>query len=134
MLSRIFCNQNHDCHWIRRHFSEYLDGALAAKERSEVHEHVRYCEECSDELDLLCKTLAVLVEFREEGLPEAVQRYRLPRSTFWEIFPTIRRESPPFTVGLLAPYLTALLLFLAALSTYDLWERHMFNLQYNSSN
>ncbi len=135
MLSRIFSKQIGSCDWVEKHLSEYLDGVLAESERQIVHEHLKYCNACSDEVDQYCKTLSLLADFREECMPYAIQNYRLPRATFVEIFPSIRRkERPPLTLDILVPYVCAFILLFAVLSTWNLWEKHDFHQRYNASN
>lgn len=135
MLSRIFSSQIVLCSSIQKRFSEYLDGMLSESERFQVHEHLKCCEVCSDELDLFCKTLGLLSDFKEECLPSAIQNYRLPRSTFVEIFPSIRREErTPLSFDMLVPYVCAFILMFVALSTWNLWEKHDFQQRYNTSN
>ncbi len=134
MLSKIFSNVSVSCESVRRRFSEYVDGVLSQTERLYVHEHVGCCDECSDHLDEFCRALSLLTDFREECMPAAILNYRLPRSTFVEIFPTISKDEPPVTFGTFVPYVSALILLILALSTWNLWERHIFQEQYNASN
>lgn len=135
MLSKIFSKQTGPCDRVNHRFSEYVDGVLSESDRHEVHEHLKYCDFCTDELDQFCKTLSLLADFREECMPAAIQNYRLPRSTFVEIFPSIRRkERPPLTFDVLVPYVCAFILLFVALSTWNLWEKHDFQQRYNTSN
>ena len=135
MLSRMLSNNNTGtCNCIRGRFSEYVDGVLPENHRFEVHEHLKYCVECSDNLDEFCRMLSLLTDFREDCLPDAVRNYRLPRSTFLEIFPSIQKERPPLTMDMLVPYVCALILMFAVLSSWDLWEKRIFHEHYNSSN
>ena len=122
------------CKWVQQRFSEYVDGVLPEKERLEIHRHLHFCRVCGQELDLLCKTLSMLADSREECLLSAIQTYRLPRSTFMDIFPSIREEKHFFTVSTLVPYLTALILFFLAISTWDFAERLVFEQYFNDSN
>lgn len=137
MLLRTSYN-NKTCEWVRKRFSEYLDGVIPEEERLQVHEHLRFCEPCSDELDNLCKTIAMLVDFREE-VPDSIQSFRLPRSTFIDfipsIFPTIEEQDAPITFSIWAPYLSALLLFFLVISGWVSMEKHVLGKQYyNDSN
>ena len=135
MLSRMLSSVNTgSCKWIRGRFSEYVDGVLAENDRLEVHEHLKYCVECSDDLDQFCQTLSMLTDFREECLPDAIRNYHLPRSTFVQIFPSIQKEPPPLTIDMLMPYVCALILMFALFSTWDLWEKRIFHQHYNASN
>ena len=134
MLSRIYSKQVGSCKWIQRRFSEYVDGVIDESERFQVHEHLKYCDLCTSELDQFCKTLALLTDFREECMPAAIQNYRLPRATFVEIFPSIRKERPPLTLDMLVPYVCAFILLFVLLSTWDLREKHDFHERYNASN
>ena len=135
MLSKIFSKQIGSCDWVNQQFSGYLDGMLSESERLVVHEHLKYCDLCTDELDEFCQTLSLLAEFREECLPAAIQNYRLPRSTFVEIFPSIRRkERPPLTLDILVPYVCAFIIMFVVFSTWDIWEKRDFQERYNISN
>ena len=135
MLSKIFSKRIGSCDWINQQFSGYLDGVLNESERQVVHEHLKYCDLCTDELDQFCKTLSLLAEFREECMPAAIQNYRLPRSTFVEIFPSIRRkERPPLTLDILVPYVCAFIILCVVFSTWDIWEKRDFQERYNVSN
>jgi anti-sigma factor RsiW len=135
MLSKMFFNQKTTpCKWIRKHFSEYVDGMLSEDHRLQVHEHLKLCELCSDELDEFCRTLSLIADFREECLPDAIRNYRLPRSTFVEIFPSIQKERPPLTFEMFVPYVCAVILICALLSTWDLVEKREFHQHYNASN
>jgi hypothetical protein len=135
MLSKIFSKPIGSCDWIAERFSGYLDGVLEEPERLEVHEHLKYCELCGEELDQVCQTLSLLADFREECMPAAIQNYRLPRSTFVEIFPSIRRkERPPLSLDLLVPYVCGFIFLFVVLSGWNLWEKHDFRQRYNASN
>jgi hypothetical protein len=134
MRFKIFCNDELDCSSARKRFSEYLDGMLSEEERVAVHEHLKYCDDCTEELDALCKTLSVLVETRDECLPAAIQDFRLPRSTFVEIFPTIQEERPHQSISGLFPYVYALILFFLVVSSWEFAYRHTFEKFYNASN
>jgi len=122
------------CKWSRSRFSEYVDGVLSESHRFEVHEHLKYCEACSDALDEFCRALSLLAEFREECLPDAIRNYRLPRATFVEIFPSIQKKRPPLTFEMFVPYVYAVILICALLSTWDHWEKRVFHEHYNTSN
>jgi len=113
-----------DCLSIQKRFSEYLDGMLKEDDRQIVHDHVRTCQPCSQELDKLSRTISALADFREASIPAAAQTFRLPRSTFVEIFPTIQEEEEELSMGLLAPYFSAALLFFLAISTWITWQQH----------
>ena len=126
-------NMSKKCLQIREHFSEYMDGEMSSAERLRIHEHVRECQPCSPDLDLYNRSLAALIEYDEETMPAAVHTFRLPRSTFVEVFPTIREEPRPITYGMLLPYLSALVLFFMVISTWVELEHH-FDTQYNESN
>ena len=135
MLSKMFSKQKStSCKWVRSHFSEYVDGMLSETRRHEVHEHLKHCELCSDDLDEFCCALSLLADFREECMPEAIRNYRLPRSTFVEIFPSIQKERPPLTFEMFVPYVYAVVLIFALLSTWNLVEKREFHHRYNASN
>lgn len=124
---------NSMCDWSQTRFSEYLDGALPEAERIRVHEHVKACAACSLDLDTLCASLRMLAEYDEETMPAAIRTYRVPRSTFIEVFPTIRDDEPTLTYGILVPYLSALVLFFMVITTWVTIEKHL-NTQFNESN
>ena len=108
---------------------------LKEDERQIVHDHVRTCQPCSKELDKLSRTISALADFREDSIPAAMQTFRLPRSTFIEIFPTIQEEKEELSMGLLAPYFSAALLFVLAISSWIGWQQHeIAKPHYNSSN
>lgn len=121
------------CDWSQQRFSEYLDGALPEEDRICVHEHLKSCAACSLELETLCTTLRRLAEYHADNLPAAIDTYRVPRSTFVEVFPTIREEKPRFTYEALVPYLSALVLFFMVITTWITIEKH-FDTQFNNSN
>lgn len=124
------------CTFARKRFSEYLDGVLSQDERIAVHDHVRDCSSCSLELDRLSHTLAALAEFREDSLPPGYLTFRVPRSTFVEIFPTIQEEEPRFSFGAWAPYVSAFVLLFVLVASWINWEHARTNSaeKYNSSN
>jgi anti-sigma factor RsiW len=135
MLSKMFSShKTTPCKWVRSRFSEYVDGVISESHRFEVHEHLKHCEACSDDLDEFCRALSLLTEFREECLPDAICNYRLPRSTFVEIFPSIQKVRPPLTFEMFVPYVCAVILISVLLSTWNLWEKHEFHHHYNTSN
>ena len=158
MRFKIFCDDQLDCNSARKRFSEYLDGMLSEQERVAIHEHLKFCDACSDELEGLreqrqspapvensvrrgagirfrqIKLLGVLIVQRDECLPAAIQDFRLPRSTFVEIFPTIREERPPQSLSVLFPYVYALILFFLVVSSWEFAYRHTFEKFYNASN
>ena len=121
------------CDWAQPRFSEYLDGALPEEERMRVHEHLKSCAACSLELDTLCESLRMLAEYDQETMPASVQTYRVPRSTFIEVFPTIRNDKPTLTYGILVPYLSALVLFFMVITTWITIEKHL-DTEFNESN
>lgn len=121
------------CDWAQPRFSEYLDGALPEEERVRVHEHLKSCAACSLELDTLCESLRMLAEYDHETMPASVQTYRVPRSTFIEVFPTIRDDKPTLTYGVLVPYLSALVLFFMVITTWITIEKYV-DTEFNESN
>jgi anti-sigma factor RsiW len=123
-----------NCKSCRMKFSEYLDGVVSEEERLAVHEHLKFCDACSDELDKLCKTISVIVESRDECLPHSIRDFRLPRSTFVEIFPTIQEEPPARGLSTWVPYVYALILFFLMVSSWEIAYRHTFEKFYNASN
>ena len=121
------------CDSVRRRFSEYLDGVLGEEERREIHNHLKFCKSCSQDLDRLCKTLSVLAEYRQECTPESILNFRLPRSTFYYIFPTIQEDPPPRTWGVVVPYVYALLFFFLLATGWE-FAYHTFDDLHNASN
>jgi anti-sigma factor RsiW len=134
MQFKTFCKVEMDCSGCKKRFSEYLDGMLSEQERIAVHEHLKYCDECSAELDCLCKTISILLESRDECLPPSIREFRLPRATFVEIFPTIQEEAPPRSISTWVPYVYALILFFLIVSSWEFAYRHTFDQFYNASN
>jgi anti-sigma factor RsiW len=134
MQFKTFYKTQMDCNSCRNRFSEYLDGMLSEGERFAVHEHLKNCDGCSVELDALCKTISVLVESRDECLPRSIRDFRLPRSTFVEIFPTIQEEQPVRGLSTWVPYVYALILFFLMVSSWEIAYRHTFEKFYNASN
>jgi hypothetical protein len=130
LFNNIFSSR---CDWAQSHFSEYLDSALPEDGRIAIHQHLRSCSACSLDLDNLCATLRLLAEHDEETLPAAIQTYRVPRSTFVEVFPTIREEEPRLTYAAMVPYLSALVLFFMVITTWITIEKHL-DTQFNESN
>ncbi len=124
MNFKIFCRQS-GCVWVQGRFSEYLDGVLLEEERQKVHEHVAGCEKCSTELSRLSTTISLLTDFREQALPEGIENFRLPRYTFYEIFPTIHDDKPTLTYGFWTPCLTAVAIFFMVITTWIMLERHI---------
>lgn len=122
-----------DCNWVRKRFSLYLDSELTNEERILIHEHLRFCEGCSKELQDLDRTISLLADFAEETIPDEIRTFRLPRSTFVEIFPTIHEDKPSLTFGIVVPYLSAVVLFCIVLTAWASLDRLM-DKQYNSSN
>src|SRR4026208_748598 len=111
-------NTSKSCNWVEKHFSECRDGMLSLEERKAIHEHLMKCNSCTLELDNLCVTLRMLASYDEETLPAGIQTFRLPRSTFVEVFPTIQEEEPVFTPSLLVPLFSAMVLFFMVVSTW----------------
>lgn len=122
-----------DCNWVRKRFSLYLDAELSNEERILIHEHLHFCEACSKELQDLDRTIGLLSDFAEETIPDEIRTFRLPRSTFVEIFPTIQDDKPTLTFGIVVPYFSAVVLFCMVLTAWTSLERLM-DKQYNSSN
>ena len=134
MQFKTFYKTEMDCSSCRKRFSEYLDGMISEEERFSVHEHLKFCDECSEELDKLCKAISVLVESRDECLPPSIRNFRLPRSTFVEVFPTIQEEPPARGFATWVPYVYALILFFLMVSSWEFAYRHTFEKFYNASN
>ena len=123
----------HDCKWVRKRFSEYVDAELSQEYRLRVHNHLRFCEPCSKELELLCKSIALVGDYDTEHMPAVIRTFHLPRSTFIEVFPSIRDDKPTLTSGVLIPYLSALVLFFMVITATITIQQHL-DTQYNPSN
>jgi anti-sigma factor RsiW len=134
MQLKTFLNTLLDCDQVQARFSEYLDGMLSAEERRTIHEHLQFCDTCSEHLDGLCKTLSMLADFREECLPDSIRNFRLPRSSFVEIFPTIQEEKPPRTWGVVIPFVYAFLFLFLLVSGWEFAYRHTSDEFYHASN
>ena len=63
-----------DCGKVRELLSPYLEGEIAGEERSRLEEHLRGCESCRGDLDLLRHTLGALRELPELPPPAAILR------------------------------------------------------------
>ncbi len=61
------------CHTIERHFSDYMDESLSARQRDLVDSHLRACGICRHELDALRRTRALFEEFYT--VPDAPEGY-----------------------------------------------------------
>lgn len=133
MQFKTFYKTEADC-TCRKKFSEYLDGMLSEEERISIQEHLKYCDACSEELDRLGKAISILVESRDECLPPTIRDFRLPRSMFVEIFPTIQEEPPARSIATWVPYVYALILFFLMVSSWEFAYRHTFEKFYNASN
>lgn len=137
MLFKKSCEFHPNCDWVKNHLSAYLDRALQDDEVSAIHQHLRFCRWCSAELDVLCRTLSALTDFREEPLPASIRNFRVPRSLFMDVIPffqDFREQKRELKLSSLLPYFSAsLLLFMVALVwvTYDNYD---FKQHYNSSN
>jgi Putative zinc-finger len=136
-LKTFFNKKINSCSIIRDRFSEYVDRLLPYEEQLEVHEHLNSCEDCTRELDDLCKTISLLSDFRQE-LPPAINSFHVPRSIFAavEYFPSLRNEEDEkITLTFLVPYLTAFVVLCLVVSTWIFEEHRSFKPpQYNASN
>ncbi len=54
---------------IRHKFSEYLDGAVSVKDRTEIDAHLKSCKKCSDALAELRKTIEQVRQIEEVESP-----------------------------------------------------------------
>ncbi|HSE39556.1 MAG TPA: zf-HC2 domain-containing protein [Acidobacteriota bacterium] len=130
-------NNMSECKWIRKRLSEYIDAELSQESRLRVHTHLSSCETCSKELDSLCKSISLISEYDSEQMPEGIRTFHLPRSSFIEVFPSIREEKPTLTSGILVPYLSACVLFLMVITATITFQHHFLpaaDPQYNPSN
>jgi hypothetical protein len=121
------------CNWVRKRLSEYLDGELVQYDRVRVHEHLRDCQPCSDELESLSNAISLIVAYDSERMPAAIKTFHLPRSTFIDLFPSIRDEKWKITSGILVPYLSAAVLFFMVITAAVTIQETFFS-QYNASN
>ena len=127
-----------ECKWVQTHLSEYIDAELSHEYRVRVHNHLRFCEKCSKELELLSKSITMIGDYDEEHMPAAIRTFHLPRSSFIEVFPSIREDENAITSGFLVPYLSALVLFFMVITAAVTIQQHTTIVvqqpQYNSSN
>ncbi|MCI0443636.1 zf-HC2 domain-containing protein [bacterium] len=128
----------HECKWVQQHLSEYIDAELSQEYRLRVHNHLRVCENCSKELDLLSKSISMIGVYDEEQMPAAIRTFHLPRWSFVEVFPSIREDENAITSGILVPYLSALVLFFMVITAAVTLQSHttiaVQQPQYNPSN
>jgi len=137
MLFKKSYKDQPDCGWVKKHLSPYLDRALPGDQGSAIHQHLRFCRDCSAELDTLCKTLSALTEFREEPLPDSVRNFRVPRSLFMDVIPffqDFREERRKITLETLVPYFSATLILLMLATVWITIDQVEFKQQYNASN
>jgi anti-sigma factor RsiW len=59
-----------DPHRDRDIWSQYLDGDLEAAERQELESHLRECEICRGEIDMLKKTVALIGQLQDLQAPD----------------------------------------------------------------
>ena len=128
----------HECKWVQKHLSEYIDAELSQDYRLRVHNHLKFCENCSKELELLSKSIAMIGNYDEEHMPAAIRTFHLPRWSFVEVFPSIREDDNAITSGFLVPYLSALVLFFMVITAAITLQSHttiaVQQPQYNPSN
>lgn len=100
-------------------FSDYLDGTLVERVRTEVDQHLAVCIQCRTELESLRRTVGSLARLRQtapaELLPGIKQQiYRRSRGRFfaprWKLFGRI-----PFEWVSLATIIAMLVYYLAML-------------------
>jgi hypothetical protein len=130
-------NNMSECRWVRKRLSEYIDAELSQENRLRVLNHLSSCEPCSKELSYLCKSISMVVQYDSDNMPEGIHTFHLPRSSFIEVFPSIREEKPTITSGFLVPYLSACVLFLMVITATITFQYHFIrpvDPQYNSSN
>ena len=75
-----------ECATIQRWFSPYLDGLLAAPDRTTMEEHLANCVRCRRDLDSLKRMLASLRAMETAETPELLPgiRAKLTRLPWWE--------------------------------------------------
>jgi anti-sigma factor RsiW len=127
-----------ECKWVQKHLSEYIDAELSQEYRLRVHNHLRFCEKCSKELELLSKSISMIANYDAEHMPAALRTFHLPRWSFVEVFPSIREDENAITSGFLVPYLSALVLFFMVITAAITLQSHTViavqQPQYNPSN
>jgi hypothetical protein len=126
-----------ECRWVRKRLSEYIDAELPQENRVRVLNHLSSCEPCSKELSYLCNSISMVAQYDSDYMPEAIRTFHLPRSSFIEVFPSIREEKPTITSGVLVPYLSACVLFLMVITATITFQHHFVppqDPQYNASN
>lgn len=126
-------NHMSNCKWVRKRLSEYIDGELLQEDRVQIHEHLSRCQPCSRELASLTKVIDLLAGYDAARMPESIKTFHLPRSTFIDVFPSIRDVKPTLTSGILVPYLSAAVLFFMVITATNTIQEYMYS-PYNSSN
>ena len=131
-------NNMRECKWVEQHLSEYIDAELSQEYRVRVHNHLRACENCSKELDLLSKSISMIGTYDEEQMPATIRTFHLPRWSFVEVFPSIHEDENAITSGILVPYLSAFVLFFMVITAAVTLQSHttiaVQQPQYNPSN
>ena len=69
---------------IRHKLSEYIDGSVSAKEKADIEEHLKTCQQCSDALNELRKTIEHIKSVEEVEPPPWMTR---------KIMATVRAEA-----------------------------------------
>ena len=126
-----------ECKWIRRRLSEYIDAELSQESRLRVINHLSSCETCSKELSYLCNSISFVAQNDSDNMPEGIRTFHLPRSSFIEVFPSIREDKPTITSGFLVPYLSACVLFFMVITAAITFQHHFIpppDPQYTPSN
>jgi anti-sigma factor RsiW len=113
-----------ECKWVQKRLSEYIDAELSQEYRLRVHNHLRFCEKCSKEVELLSKSIAMIGDYDEEHMPASIRTFHLPRWSFVEVFPSIREDDNAITSGFLVPYLSALVLFFMVITAAITLQSH----------
>ena len=61
--------RRHD--WVQERLSAYLDGALRADEQAKLQSHLATCDACTQDLETLRQTVAVLKRLPSQPLPQS---------------------------------------------------------------
>ncbi len=104
---------------IRHKLSDYLDGAIPAKEKAEIEEHLKACEKCSDALAELRKTIEQVRQVEEVEPPAwmtqkimaSVRAEAEKKSIFHRLFYPLAVKLPIQAVAVLFMAVTAFYIY-----------------------
>jgi anti-sigma factor RsiW len=72
-----------NCRQVVELMTDYLDGALSARDRARFEEHISGCDGCHAYLAQLQTTRRVVGKLAEEPLPASVERELLEAFRIW---------------------------------------------------